>query len=414
MVHAPHHTIVRQRYKAAQQRKLLVKSQIGGVLNCRTNTNDQEVRMNTAASATPAGTTRYRARFKDNAAPDHFRQQHGLGLSSVGIGTYLGEADDETDARYTAAVTRAVELGANVIDTAANYRFQRSERAIGVALRDLTRARGFSRDELIICTKGGYLPFDGAPPRDIRRYVEEAFVKPGIAGFEDFVGSSHCMTPSYLRNQLEQSLRNMSLDGVDVYYIHNPEAQLGQVSEKEFYYRLRRAFESLEKGRVEGRLKFYGVATWNGFRVPAGSNGYHSLARMAAIANKLGGASHGFRFIQLPFNLAMPEALTLSNQIVDGQPVSTLEAAAALGITVISSASIFQGRVARGLPKDLRESLGSLPTDAQAAIQFVRSAPGISTALVGMSRIEHVEENLKLVNVEPLQPEQFMKLFSTT
>jgi len=375
---------------------------------------NQEVRMNTVVSATPEGTTRYRERFKNNAAPRHFRQQHGLWLSSVGIGTYLGNADDEADARYTAAITRAVELGANVIDTAANYRFQRSERAIGAALRDLTAAKGFSRDELVICTKGGYLPFDGAPPRDIRRYVEETFVKPGIAGWEDIAGGSHCMTPSYLQNQLEQSLRNMSIGGVDVYYIHNPEAQLAQVSEEEFYERLRTAFESLEKSRAAGRLKYYGVATWNGFRVPAGSNGYHSLTRMVSIADEVGGESHGFRFIQLPFNLAMPEALTLSNQIVEGESVSTLEAAAALGVTVISSASILQGRVARGLPKDLRESLGSLPSDAQAAIQFVRSAPGISTALVGMSWIEHVDENLKLISVEPLQLEQFKKLFSTT
>jgi aryl-alcohol dehydrogenase-like predicted oxidoreductase len=369
--------------------------------------------MSITGCATVEGTTRYRERFKDNAAPGHFRKQHSLWLSSIGIGTYLGNADDVTDARYTAAVARAVELGANVIDTAANYRFQRSERAIGAALRDLTEAKHFSRSEIVICTKGGYLPFDGAPPRDIRRHVEETFVKSGIAGFEDIVGGSHCMTPSYLRNQLEQSLGNLNLECVDVYYIHNPESQLGHASEQEFYARLRAAFESLEKNRAEGMLKFYGVATWNGFRVPAGASGYHSLARMVAIARELAGESHGFRFIQLPFNLAMPEALTLSNQIVNGQPVCTLEAAAALGITVISSASIFQGRVAQGLPKDLRETLGSLPTDAQTAIQFVRSAPGICTALIGMSRIEHVEENLKLINVAPLELAQFMQLFST-
>src|SRR6266850_6134369 len=363
-------------------------------------------------SATLEGTARYRERFKDTAAPGHFRQQNDLWLSSIGIGTYLGDADDETDAHYTAAVIRAVELGAIVIDAAANYRFQRSERAIGKALGQLSEAKGFSRDEIVICTKGGYLPFDGAPPRDVRRYVEETFVIPGIAGFEDIVGGSHCMTPSYLQNQLEQSLRNMNLDCVDVYYIHNPESQLGCVPEEEFYARLRVAFESLEQSRARGQLKFYGVATWNGFRVPAGSSGYHSLSRMVAIAREVAGELHGFRFIQLPFNLAMPEALTLSNQ-VNGQQVSTLEAAAALGVTVISSASIFQGRVAHGLPKDLRETLGSLATDAQAAIQFVRSAPEITTALVGMSGIEHVEENLKLVNVEPLKLEQFMKLFST-
>jgi aryl-alcohol dehydrogenase-like predicted oxidoreductase len=108
----------------------------------------------------------------------------------------------------------------------------------------------------------------------------------------------------------------------------------------------------------------------------------------------------------------MTEALTLRNQAVDGREMSTLEAATELGVTVISSASIFQGRVAHGLPKDLREALGSLATDAQTAIQFVRSAPGVTTALVGMSTPEHVEENLKLVDVGPLPPEEFMTLFS--
>src|SRR6266498_550649 len=172
---------------------------------------NQEVRMNTVVSATPEGTTRYRERFKDNAAPGHFRQQHGLWLSSVGIGTYLGNADDEADARYTAAVVRAVELGANVIDTAANYRFQRSERSIGAALQDLAQ-HGFARDELAVCTKGGYLPFNGAPPRDVRVYIEETFVKPGIASFADIAGGAHCMAPRYLQSQLSQSLANMGLE----------------------------------------------------------------------------------------------------------------------------------------------------------------------------------------------------------
>src|SRR5207249_8774575 len=120
------------------------------------------------------------------------------------------------------AIVRAVELGANVIDTAANYRFQRSERSVGAAIRELT-ARGFAREEIVICTKGGYLPFDGAPPRDVRKYIEENFIETGIAGWDEVAGGSHCMTPSYLDNQLEQSLRNMKLSSVEVYYVHNPE-----------------------------------------------------------------------------------------------------------------------------------------------------------------------------------------------
>src|SRR5215217_5523264 len=183
--------------------------------------------------ATPEGTARYRERFE----ADHFREQQGLVLSSIGIGTYLGNADEQTDVNYAKAVVRAVQLGCNVIDSAANYRFQRSERSIGQALKTLATEHGFAREELVICTKGGYLPFDEAPPRNVREYVDETFVKPGIASFDDIVGGMHCMTPAYLQNQLEQSLTNMQLDCVDVYYIHNPESQLQHVSEDEFYTR---------------------------------------------------------------------------------------------------------------------------------------------------------------------------------
>jgi len=360
--------------------------------------------------ATPDGTARYRERFREVAAADHFRKQQDLWLSSIGVGTYLGDADDATDARYAESVTRAIELGANVIDTAANYRFQRSERAIGAALRQLNE-RGFARDELVICTKGGYLPFDGAPPRDVRQYIEEAFVKPGIASFADIAGGSHCMTPRYLESQLNQSLANMSLSCVDVYYVHNPESQLPSVPPAEFWKRLKAAFDFLEQSVAEGKIRNYGVATWNGFRAEPDAVGYHSLERMAGIAKEAGGDKHHFRFIQLPFNLAMPEALFFQNQKLGDEYVSPLEAAAKLGITAIASGSLLQGQVARGLPEAIRDPLGSLATDAQTGIQFVRSAPGITTALVGMSQPAHVEENLQLVGVAAVEPDDLVSVF---
>src|SRR5450432_3402693 len=242
--------------------------------------------MTIESCATLDGTTRYRERFKDSAADNHFRLEENLWLSSIGVGTYLGNADEGTDHRYTDAIVRAVEVGANVIDTAANYRFQRSERSIGHALHALTETHGYARDEIVICTKGGYLPFDGAPPRDVRRYVEETFVTPGIATFADIVGGSHCMTPAYLQNQLDQSLQNMGLSCIDVYYLHNPESQLGVVSREEFYARLRAAFAQLEQNVADGKIRTYGVATWNGFRVAPEAVGYHSLEQMVAIARE--------------------------------------------------------------------------------------------------------------------------------
>lgn len=360
--------------------------------------------------ATREGTARYRDRFAASAAPSHFREAQGLWLSSVGIGTYLGNPTEETDKRYTEAVIRAVELGANVIDTAANYRFQRSELSIGAALRELS-SRGFARDELVICTKGGYLPFQGAPPRDVRQYVEETFINPGIATWGEIAGGVHCMSPRYLENQLDQSLSNLGLSCVDVYYVHNPESQLAAVSPEEFSRRLRAAFEFLEQSVAKGKIKNYGVATWNGFRAEPDTRDYHSLEAMVEIARAVGGDEHHFRFIQLPVNLAMPEALFFQNQKLGDEYVSTVEAAQSFGITAIASGSILQGQVARGLPEAIRDALGSLATDAQTGIQFVRSAPGITTALVGMSQAAHVEENLELLKVETASQDDLISVF---
>ncbi|HEX8118753.1 MAG TPA: aldo/keto reductase [Pyrinomonadaceae bacterium] len=370
--------------------------------------------MTLAGHATTEGTTKYRERFGDTAAEGHFRFEQNLWLSSVGIGTYLGDPDEETDRAYADAVTRAVELGVNVIDTAANYRYQRSERSIGEAIRNL-KAAGFAREELVVCTKGGYLPFDTHPPAGqagVRAYVEETFVKPGVIQLSDIAAGSHCMTPGYLAHQVAQSLRNTGLGTLDVYYVHNPETQLQVVEQGEFYTRLRSAFEQLERERAGGRLRFYGVATWNGFRAQAGQRGYHSLERVCGAAREAGGEGHGFRFVQLPFNLAMPEALVNENHTHKGAQVSLLEAAKALGVTVVASASIMQGKVARDLPERIREPLGSLSTDAQTAIQFTRSTPGVTTALVGMSRRAHVEENLQLARVPPATAHDYSRLFT--
>src|SRR5258706_14602665 len=112
-------------------------------------------------SATKEGTTRYAQRFAGRASEGHFRESQRLLLSSIGIGTYLGQPDTRTDEGYAAAIVAAVESGINVIDAAINYRFQRSERSIGAAVEKLA-AKGFEREEIIVCTKGGYLKTDGS------------------------------------------------------------------------------------------------------------------------------------------------------------------------------------------------------------------------------------------------------------
>jgi aryl-alcohol dehydrogenase-like predicted oxidoreductase len=220
------------------------------------------------------------------------------------------------------------------------------------------------------------------------------------------------MAPGYLQSQIDRSLEDMHLDSIDVYYIHNPESQLGAIESSAFELRLAQAFEKLEENRANGKIQFYGAATWNGFRVAQQQQGFHSLEKMSNIAKQAGGENHGFRFIQLPFNLAMPEASLFQNQQLNGNVVSTFEAANQFGISVMCSASILQGKLAANLPAQLKEELGSPGTDALASIQFVRSTPNVTTALVGMSKAAHVEENLKLVNIEPVTAEDYKQLFT--
>ena len=366
--------------------------------------------MSIVGYATRAGTENYRRRFAGKLAPEHFSQQQDLWLSSIGIGTYLGDHDEATDELYRRAVVRAVELGCNVIDSAINYRLQRSERSIGAALKELG-GKGIGRDEFFIATKGGFIPFDGVPPTDIRGYFTEVFVKPGIAGFSDIVAGCHCMTPSYLTNQLDCSLRNLDVDCIDLYYVHNPETQLSHVARDEFDRRLRAAFEALEAAVAAGKIRMYGTATWNGYRNETEAQDHLSLAEIVAIAKEVGGKEHHFKAIQLPFNMAMPEALMQQNQEVDSRRVTLVEAAAQLGITVICSAAILQGQLAGNLPDIVARVFGGLATDAQRAIQFVRSTPGVAVALIGMKQVSHVEENLKVAELAPVTQDQYTELF---
>ena len=360
--------------------------------------------------ATSEGTEKFKKRFP-NVAKGHFRNAQNLTVSSIGIGTYLGNWDAATDEGYVNSIVKFVESGGNVIDTAANYRFQRSERNIGQALKIL-HEKGFIREELLICTKGGFLPFDNEPPSNVQKYFEETFVQKGIAGFDDLVAGNHCMTASYLQSQIDRSLQNMNLETLDVFYIHNPESQLSEISKIDFDLRLANAFERLEKNRVEGKIKFYGVATWNGFRLQPNERNYHSLEKMWNIAEKIGGENHGFRFIQLPFNLMMPEAFLLQNQQFNGEVFSTIEIANNFGISVMISGSMMQGKLATGLPENIRANLGNLETDAMTSLQFVRSTPAVTTSLVGMSRPSHVEENMQLVKIPTATTEQYERLFS--
>lgn len=366
--------------------------------------------------ASPAGTTRFAGRFPNLQAAGHFRHApgvpavHALTLSSLGLGTYLGDPTDAADHAYTEAIAHALNSGINVLDTAINYRHQRSERNLGEALGRLFRADEMSRDEVLVCTKAGYLPFDSSMPSDAVGYMRQEYVASGLAPAGEIVGGSHCIHPEYLSDQMERSRRNTGLETLDVFYLHNPETQLGHVAENVFYERLRRAFERLERAVSEKRIQWYGAATWGGFRANPADRSHLSLEKMVNTAKEVAGDKHRFRFVQLPFNLAMLEAYAYSNQVRGGEAASLLAQAPEFGVAVVASGTLYQGNLVSGLPAQLRESMGA-DTDVEAALQFARSATNLTTALVGMGRKEHVAGNVRVAAKNPISAAEWEGLF---
>ena len=364
--------------------------------------------------ATQNGTERYARRFA-HLAPDHFRARYGLQMSSIGLGTYQSGVDDTTSAGYVESVEAAVMGGCNLIDTAVNYRHMRSERDVGAALTRLFATGSAQRDELIVCTKGGFLPFDGAPPADRLAFVQARLEELELAPLE-MVGGVHCIAPAYLSQQIRVSLANLGLKTIDIYYLHNPETQLQYVTPDEFRTRLRAAFERLEA--ADGRIRFYGIATWDGLRVGRNDRRYLPLSQLLEMARQVGGENHRFRFVQFPYNLGMLEPVVDNNQpferVVDGKQqklmLPLLAAARQLGLVAIGSAGLMQREVLDNVPDEVMDALGEWESDAQAAIHFNRSTPALTTTLVGMSQPAHVGENLRAAERAGIDAKVFWEL----
>jgi len=346
----------------------------------------------------------------DGFARTYFRRFGPGVVSSVGVGTYLGDATDERDGQYHDAIVTALESGVNVVDTAINYRHQRSERVVGEAIDDAD----VDREAVVLATKGGFLPFDGERPADPGRYIREEFVDPGLVDPAALARGQHCIAPEFVDAQLDRSLSNLGLETVDLYYVHNPETQLAERDRESVYDQLEATFERLEGRAAAGDIGHYGVASWDAFRVPQGHERYLSLPevveRARAAADSAGNAATHFRAIQLPFNVRMADAFTVRAHEGAEGPQSALWFAHEAGLDVFTSASIMQGDLATEMPGEVEARLDG-ETRAQRAINFARSAPGVTCSLVGTGSVAHAEENVAAGRYEPLGADAFDAVF---
>jgi aryl-alcohol dehydrogenase-like predicted oxidoreductase len=363
--------------------------------------------------ATSRGTWGYRDRFGDRFGRTYFRRFGPGVVSSVGVGTYLGAATDAVDDAYREALTAALEHGVNVVDTAVNYRDGRSERVVGEALADAA----VDRDAVVVATKGGFVPFDGERPDDPGEHVRDAVVDAGLAPASELARGSHCIAPAFIDAMVDRSLSTLDVETVDCYYVHNPETQLAVRNREAVYDRLEDAFHVLERRAAAGEVGAYGVATWEAFRVPPDHDAFLSLpevhARAERAAERAGAAESSFAAVQLPFSVVMADAFTVAAHPHGGARTSALGYAREAGLNVFASASLAQGRLATEaeFPEDVAARLEG-DTPAQRAVNFARSAPGVTCALVGTSDVDHVAEALAAGTFDPLGARAFDDVFA--
>ena len=121
------------------------------------------------------------------------------------------------------------------------------------------------------------------------------------------------------------------------------------------------------------------------------------------MAKQIAGDEHGFRFIQLPFNMYYDQALLKKYQTFNGMDTSILTCAQKLGIGVFTSVPFMQGRL---LQPGVMPEFANLKPSLR-ALQFIRSAPGVLAPLAGQKAPEHVAENTEIMKTRPLSEGEF-------
>jgi len=366
--------------------------------------------------ATAGGTRKFMENaIKNGIADSHFRSFDNLNLSSLGMGTYLGQITAEDDRDLENAIYESVKSGAmNVIDTAINYRSMKSEKNIGQAIKRLIDDRIISRDQVFISTKNGYITNDGDYPSiDVLEYMHKMFISQGIIDSKDISSGYNVLNPKYIRKCIDKSLTNMQLDTIDLVYVHNAyESWFEDITRNEFDEMIRRVFEVYEEYRSKNKIRYYGMATWTCFRMSQNEEGYLSLEEMVKLAEDVAGKDHGFRFIQLPYNLVYREAYLLKNQSVGSDnDLTILEACNKLNIGVFTSVPLLQAKLLSAKIPDYQ----GYDNQLLKIVQITRSTPNVIAPLIGQKKLNHVRENIELAKVAPLNISEFndaIKIFN--
>ena len=208
-------------------------------------------------------------------------------------------------------------------------------------------------------------------------------------------GGDHIFTKENITNGINQSLKLLKTDYLDLVQLHNPIKNVVEEND---------VIQTLLEIKKEGKIRFYGLATWECFRATSDNAMFLSLEDVVKLAQDVGGSDHGFRFIQLPFNLHFDQAMLLKNQTVSGTQKSILDSANELGIGVFTSVPLMQGKL---LEWAKSKPLFTSSSPSVGLLQFIRSTPGVLAPLIGQKSSTHVNENLEVMKINSLNQSEY-------
>jgi hypothetical protein len=286
-----------------------------------------------------------------------------LQVSRIAFGTWQlgGEWGDFDERDAIAAIRHARKLGINLFDSAQAYGFGASERLLGRALRDELDHR---RDDVVLATKGGLRRTPDATVRD--------------------------SSPAWLRSGVEQSLRALGVDHVDVYQIHWPDPDVSFAE----------TAGALQQLVDEGKIRHVGVSNY-------------SVAQIAEFAR-----TRPVETLQPPYHLFRRDieadigpahehdiGVLVYGPLAHGLLTGAMDEHTTFAADDWRSRSpLFAGDTFRRNLQTVRElerwAAERGHTVSQLAIAWTLAHPAVDVAIVGARRPAHIEDSVGAADVE--------------
>lgn len=257
---------------------------------------------------TKEGSLEYFSRIFGSDYENATNELDEIKISRIGFGSYRVSRGNSI---FASAIEKSLLNGINLIDTSSNYGDGGSESLIGDVIFNLFEKSKLKREEIFIVTKIGYIQGKNLELVESFEKEEKSFSE--ITYYDS--NCYHCISPDFLKDQIERARKRLGLFTLDALLLHNPEyflmdRQKHNVSQEkaseDYYDRIKRAFEFLEEMRINGIIRYYGISS-NTFPSEENSYTHTSLSKVHNIAleiqKKLNLESTGFRVIQFPANL---------------------------------------------------------------------------------------------------------------